>query len=607
MSLVRGINYYRINKPITSSSKFIYSLVLRCPQNLNNNCVSVRYATTVSNNDYDIDLITLKRKGGNISESTSNSSFGDSNSNNAESAAFTALLKPSGYDYFEEKFKKELQLLKDHLLRVNKNVMDPDFDTNTIDVEGILNRFKIVAQYGKSFRQSKEKLATVLLFITTMKRNPKYLQFFIEDDLRKDIVIPKKKAVALDKENFHITKDDGDDDVISVINNVGKAFHASNTKASHDDGSVADKPTASNNLGSFLKQTHSLKSKAAVASSNKGDIETVTTDTDSVSFNNSKSSVKHSDSLKGFDDLLSSITKGEINSTKDSTIATAQTEHKSFYPSSASASASASESALTSSASSSSPLTPETIKSEIEIKKQKSIDHVTNSKADTNWNINELEHFLSDAKTYADNEKESIFKAQRAYEWSRAQSSPNPRLLENRNFFTPICYPTTLIPINKGKIDDTVSKYKIPQYDFLFPKSLPFEKEYLILSEDGQTVKSRDSPFNSSFIPNDMFTIFGELKNPENYISKVNKLQNKGWKLISCSGNESKLLIFERPYYIRRQIVYNYLKSGFAVVGLVFACIFALSMLIETDEIMALEEARRAVKAKRASTEESLN
>ncbi|GMF84036.1 unnamed protein product [[Candida] boidinii] len=135
--------------------------------------------------------------------------------------------------------------------------------------------------------------------------------------------------------------------------------------------------------------------------------------------------------------------------------------------------------------------------------------------------------------------------------------------------------------------------------------SLPFEKEYLILSEDGQTVKSRDSPFNSSFIPNDMFTIFGELKNPENYISKVNKLQNKGWKLISCSGNESKLLIFERPYYIKRQIIYNYFKSGFAVVGVLFACIFGLSMLIETEEIMALEEARRAVKAKTASAEDN--
>ncbi|OWB59417.1 hypothetical protein B5S29_g274 [[Candida] boidinii] len=579
MSLVRRINYYRINKPITSSSKIISSLVSRCPHNLNNNCVGFRYATTVSNNDYDIDLITLRRKDENLSGSTSNSSSSHTIKNNSESAIFTSLSKPSGYDYFEEKFKKELQLLKDHLLRVNKNVLDPYFDINTIDVEGILNRFKIVAQYGKSFRQSKEKLAPVLLFITTIKRNPKYLQFFIEDELRKDIVIPEKKAIALDKENSDMIKDDDkDNDVISVIN------------TSHDNGSSTDKSATSNKLGSFLKQTHSLKSKAEVTNGSKKDIETsASTFTDTV-FNNTKSNSKHLDSLKDFDDLLSSITKGEINSTKDSTVATAQSEPKS------SSSASPSPS---------SPLTPETIKNELEIKKQKSIDHVTTSKIDTNWNINELEHFLSDAKTYADSEKESIFKAQRAYEWSRAQSSPNPRLLENRNFFTPICYPSTLIPINKGKIDDTVSKYKIPQYDFLFPKSLPFEKEYLILSEDGQTVKSRDSPFNSSFIPNDMFTIFGELKNPENYISKVNKLQNKGWKLISCSGNESKLLIFERPYYIKRQIIYNYFKSGFAVVGVLFACIFGLSMLIETEEIMALEEARRALKAKTASAEDN--
>ncbi|ODV94192.1 hypothetical protein PACTADRAFT_51071 [Pachysolen tannophilus NRRL Y-2460] len=213
--------------------------------------------------------------------------------------------------------------------------------------------------------------------------------------------------------------------------------------------------------------------------------------------------------------------------------------------------------------------------------------------------VESIENFLKNAKIKSANKKETTFRQQKAYEWSKSQldkiSSPL-ELLSNGKFFTPKLIPNTLIPTssiknvrkNKGFVRYNSNR----EDDLFFPKTENTAKEYVLLTSSGKTIDYNGGliPPNS-FIKQDLFTILSSLKTPKAFIRNINRLHKRNWKLIGSINNkddQNKILVFERSLDFKRNrksVIFNKLKNLLAVIGFTTLSLISLSFFIESDPL----------------------
>lgn len=160
-----------------------------------------------------------------------------------------------------------------------------------------------------------------------------------------------------------------------------------------------------------------------------------------------------------------------------------------------------------------------------------------------------VEQFLKDAKEKQHLGQEQEFRANKAYEWSKSMCHSN-RSLESHNFFNPL-----EVKKDAGK-----------------------NKQYLLLTQDGQQVVSRENPLGPRHVTEDMYTIlsrFGE-KDAEKFIKSVNRLQRKHWRLIGGGEKGEKMMVFEREIRRKGGKWLVRLKSVLATAGALFVLLFGL-------------------------------
>ena len=159
------------------------------------------------------------------------------------------------------------------------------------------------------------------------------------------------------------------------------------------------------------------------------------------------------------------------------------------------------------------------------------------------------EQFLKDGKEKQHFGQEQEFRANKAYEWSKSMCHSN-RSLESQNFFNPL-----EVKKDAGK-----------------------NKQYLLLTQDGQQVVSRENPLGPRHVTEDMYTIlsrFGE-KDAEKFIKSVNRLQRKHWRLIGGGEKGEKMMVFEREIRRKGGKWLVRLKSVLATAGALFVLLFGL-------------------------------
>lgn len=160
-----------------------------------------------------------------------------------------------------------------------------------------------------------------------------------------------------------------------------------------------------------------------------------------------------------------------------------------------------------------------------------------------------VEQFLKNAKEKQHMGQEQEFRAKKAYEWSKSMCHSN-RSLESHNFFDPL-------EVNKNARKN---------------------KQYLLLTQDGQQVVSRENPLGPHHVTEDMYTIlsrYGE-KDAEKFIKGVNRLQKKHWRLIGGGEKGEKMMVFEREIRRKGGKWLVRLKSVLATAGALFVLLFGL-------------------------------
>ena len=168
------------------------------------------------------------------------------------------------------------------------------------------------------------------------------------------------------------------------------------------------------------------------------------------------------------------------------------------------------------------------------------------------YNLQEFIGGESSATTkpkYSNIGQEQEFRANKAYEWSKSMCHSN-RSLESQNFFNPL-----EVKKDAGK-----------------------NKQYLLLTQDGQQVVSRENPLGPRHVTEDMYTIlsrFGE-KDAEKFIKSVNRLQRKHWRLIGGGEKGEKMMVFEREIRRKGGKWLVRLKSVLATAGALFVLLFGL-------------------------------
>lgn len=160
-----------------------------------------------------------------------------------------------------------------------------------------------------------------------------------------------------------------------------------------------------------------------------------------------------------------------------------------------------------------------------------------------------IEKFLKNAKQKQHLGQEQEFRANKAYEWSKSMCHSN-RSLESHNFFNPL------------EVKKDVHK----------------NKQYLLLTQDGQQVVSHDNPLGPHHVAEDMYTIlsrFGE-KDAEKFIKSVNRLQRKHWRLIGGGEKGERMMVFEREKRRKAGKWLVRIKSVLATAGALFVLLFGL-------------------------------
>lgn len=69
--------------------------------------------------------------------------------------------------------------------------------------------------------------------------------------------------------------------------------------------------------------------------------------------------------------------------------------------------------------------------------------------APTESEVRNIENFLKDAKKTGDQRDQLLFRAKTNYELSSTMIQRRPKMLENGNFFNPVCIPGTSVPLNE--------------------------------------------------------------------------------------------------------------------------------------------------------------
>lgn len=153
--------------------------------------------------------------------------------------------------------------------------------------------------------------------------------------------------------------------------------------------------------------------------------------------------------------------------------------------------------------------------------------------------VNDFQNYLQHAKGISENRNELLFKAQINYEWSKNMMSQDPRVLENKTFFTPVCIPHTLIPIDDGSlaklinvqdnlrsevknfIGDPDDSGKLNIEDFQVLKVYADGSSAILRNEnqiywDGKTIEN-------------IYKIMARLHEPYNFEKKLQKYIKSGW------------------------------------------------------------------------------
>lgn len=190
--------------------------------------------------------------------------------------------------------------------------------------------------------------------------------------------------------------------------------------------------------------------------------------------------------------------------------------------------------------------------------------------------LESLEGFLENAKKTQDLKEEEKFREAKAYEFSKAMTDKNSRTFQKHNFFTPIDESLS------KRITSSPSSIKIPEQakpdELFFPSLKPqanLTHEFMVLTNNKKIVTS-ENPLGDDYHPQDLFTIFRSLGNPEKYLKQINKLEkNGGWKLIGSGGDTNKILIFER-FVDKEQEKKDLRKQRFRRFGWSFTTVFVL-------------------------------
>lgn len=141
-----------------------------------------------------------------------------------------------------------------------------------------------------------------------------------------------------------------------------------------------------------------------------------------------------------------------------------------------------------------------------------------------------LADFLSNAKKESDIVKKGLFKSQMNYEWAMQQNTIDPKLLESKNFFTPVLVPGTTIPYMWLRMVD----YKYPGDQYLEL----FQGNTKRLDRIPNEIKSGDN----------IHRIVVELQRSDWYIAQIEQLEAKGWYLLDA-GDETYLFTRNTRYH----------------------------------------------------------
>ncbi|ODQ82607.1 hypothetical protein BABINDRAFT_11010 [Babjeviella inositovora NRRL Y-12698] len=191
--------------------------------------------------------------------------------------------------------------------------------------------------------------------------------------------------------------------------------------------------------------------------------------------------------------------------------------------------------------------------------------------------LGKLEGFLRQVKQVKDNDRETIFRHKKTYEWISARNCRDPRS-PKLNFLEPNA-------IYKEHVADAFRRARgVSESDLFFPKvegtrntgtnfvESALTREYLLLANNGATILSADNPLGKDHTAEDMFSIFSRIDFPEKYLRHIAKLQAQNWKLIG-GGGPKLLLVFERPASKFKDKVggnsWVGLRNGLALVGTV--------------------------------------
>lgn len=178
-----------------------------------------------------------------------------------------------------------------------------------------------------------------------------------------------------------------------------------------------------------------------------------------------------------------------------------------------------------------------------------------------------VENFLKSAKVKQQANQEQKFRENKAYEWSKSMCH-SKRSLELHNFFDPI--PATQASGNK---------------------------QYLLLTQDGQHIVSLTNPLGPKHVRQDMYSVLSRFteKDAERFVKTTNRLQKKNWQLIGGGENGEKMMVFEREVPAKKRRWLALLRTLLATTGGLFVILFALDWYWSPPPVDRVEEEVPAV------------
>lgn len=151
--------------------------------------------------------------------------------------------------------------------------------------------------------------------------------------------------------------------------------------------------------------------------------------------------------------------------------------------------------------------------------------------------VKEFQKFLNIEKNKSKTRDELLFKAMNNYEWSSNLLSNQPRTLENKTFFTPVCVPGTNIIIqefNLQLINDKQNLLKQQMHKVSIDK---FDVMKIYADGSSGVLNNNNKAYWSGNIDN-MYTLLNKLQHPTKFRKKLHKMIKTGWIPVSCEERE---------------------------------------------------------------------